>query len=498
MSDQINFEHTDALSQILEMVSCGIYFKDCEGRMVGCNSHFLNMVGLSDSRSAAGLPEKEFWHRLAEQPGPSAADPITTPLGFNNKYSISERPLKGRDGKPSGSVCVCRCLAPEESTLPVAAEIEETAAVFGAVERDQLIENKNQQFRSIANQVAHDIASPLAALSMIIPGLTDVPEAMRSTLKQAVTRIEDIAGQLLRQFNSQNHMDNIEPVKMFVSMELLAVLSEKRIQYGKAPVRFVEDIDDDACFAFISVNRSDWQRMLSNLINNAVDSFSGRAGCVRISLKVADGEVVMAVSDDGKGMSTLLTRTILKCIPVTQDKKNGHGIGLSQVAGVLQRNQGRLEIASSLGGGTRMTVSFPLVEQPEWAATQLILDADQIVLVLDDDEFIHGAWDARFKQILEERPNLKLMHFTKGDEMLVFLALLSETDLQRVYLLSDYELLKQEMNGLDMIEQLKMSRATLVTSHYANSSVIERAAKLNIRVLPKRLAPKVPILLRTR
>jgi hypothetical protein len=235
--------------------------------------------------------------------------------------------------------------------------------------------------------------------------------------------------------------------------------------------------------------------MLSNLINNAVDALEGKPGTVDIGLEVEDDKVVMVVSDTGKGMSSIVRDKILQGVSVTEGKPNGHGIGMTQVIDTVRKNKGTLAIDSVPGAGTRMIVTFQQTIQPEWAATKLVLHSDQTVLILDDDQFIHGAWDTHFAAVLAQNPNMKLFHFTEGERLLEFLMKLNATEMSKVYLLSDYELINQKLNGLDIIEQKQISQAMLVTSHYANGNVVARATKLNTLILPKRLASKVPILI---
>jgi hypothetical protein len=63
----------------------------------------------------------------------------------------------------------------------------------------------------------------------------------------------------------------------------------------------------------------------------------------------------------------------------------------------------------------------------------------------------------------------------------------------QVVFLSDYELLRQNKNGLQIIEESGIKNTILVTSYYANSSIRDRAVKLGVRILPKQLASTVPI-----
>ncbi|MEM8845214.1 MAG: hypothetical protein AAGB35_09245 [Pseudomonadota bacterium] len=63
----------------------------------------------------------------------------------------------------------------------------------------------------------------------------------------------------------------------------------------------------------------------------------------------------------------------------------------------------------------------------------------------------------------------------------------------KLFLLTDYELLKQQYNGLDIIEKTQISRAVLVTSHHANWDIQARSMSMDTRILPKQLASEVAI-----
>lgn len=63
-------------------------------------------------------------------------------------------------------------------------------------------------------------------------------------------------------------------------------------------------------------------------------------------------------------------------------------------------------------------------------------------------------------------------------------------------MLTDFELLKQELTGLQVIETTQIQRSILVTSHYANKSVLEQATKTNTKILPKQLASEISIIIK--
>ncbi len=199
------------------------------------------------------------------------------------------------------------------------------------------------------------------------------------------------------------------------------------------------------------------------------------------------------IEDNGKGMRPELAKTILNHIGVTDGKENGHGIGLTQVLDTLQNNEGKLEIESQEGVGTKMILTFPRIPSQNWIADSIKLVDDDIVIILDDDSSIHMAWNTRFDELVRKFPNLAVLHFEIGQECIDFINRIAPDKIHKVFLLTDYELLKQDVNGLDVIHQTPVERSILVTSHYADKAICSCAIKAGTTILPKQLAYDIPI-----
>ncbi len=363
-------------------------------------------------------------------------------------------------------------------------------------EKQKALLEQEAKFTKIANQVAHDIRSPVGTLLMILKSCMDIPEARRITLREAAMGIGDIANHLLHEYRKKGADEAIvheERQAMLVSTVLLESLTHKKYQYEGLPIQFDYNFQPNTQFAFIEIQASAFKRMLSNLMNNAVDAFDGQHGTVGLQLEADNEWVKICIQDMGKGMSSDLRDKILHKTAVTQGKQSGHGLGFTQVWETLDQNQGELEIDSKLGVGTMITATFPRITAPHWIAEEMVLNANDTVAILDDDSSIHGAWDARFESLLNENAELQLKHFQMGSEALAFIERLTETQKERIFLLSDYELLKQEFNGLEVIAKSGLQRCMLVTSHYADPAIQKEAAKTNTRILPKQLASEVLI-----
>lgn len=351
----------------------------------------------------------------------------------------------------------------------------------------------------VASQVAHDINSPLASLLMVTQSCTDIPENTRITMREAINNIRDIAQNLLRRYengrikDSNTEIATKEYQPVLVALILSQLIIDKRHQYQNLPVSFDSQFSSDSSFAFIQAAPTDFKRMLSNLINNAVDALDGNSGQITLQLEVDSDRVKIVVLDTGKGMPKDVINKITQNIAVTKDKKNGHGIGFTQTMETLKNNQGEIAIDSKTGYGTKITLIFPRVAPAAWLATELEICAGDTVVVLDDDSSIHGAWDERFKKYINAN-EMSIKHFQAGSAALDFLNQ-PGTAKNKIFLLADYELLKQNLNGIDVIERaaLPKGRSLLVTSHYANQAVLDHAAKIGIKILPKQLAAEIPI-----
>lgn len=368
-------------------------------------------------------------------------------------------------------------------------------------ELNQAIVAEQKHFREIVRKVAHDINSPLAALNMMLDTASDIPEDKRLFFRRATRSILDIANNLLsNDCVEENAISTRIEYRwpLLVSDLLSQLLSEKKVQYQNLPVTFELIIANDAQFAFIQAQKTEFQRAISNLINNAVDSLEIKddgtiAHIVIVQLTADDNSVVIKVKDNGKGMQQDKVDKIRQHQSFTDGKKNGHGLGLQQVWEMLDCNGGDMAIHSDAGKGTSIQLTFPRIAASSWIAQEIHLNPYNIIVILDDDQSIHQAWDLRFASFLESSPSLRLHHFIQGQEALDFLGELSSQEKNHVLFLSDYELLYQSRDGLQIIEISQVTSAILVTSYYSHPQVRDIATQLNVKMLPKQMAAIIPI-----
>lgn len=109
---------------------------------------------------------------------------------------------------------------------------------------------------------------------------------------------------------------------------------------------------------------SELREALTNLILNAVDAVQ-QTGTITIHTSIhgrhgtgGPAEVVLEVEDDGTGMDKETRERCLEPFFSTKGAR-GTGLGLAMVYGIMERHEGRIDIISEKGEGTRMRLIFP-------------------------------------------------------------------------------------------------------------------------------------------
>lgn len=502
------------LVQIIDNLPGDIYWKDKDGVWQGLNStasENLRKMGFPYEKShVIGKTDYDlFSHEMADTFRKHDLEVMSTeevltreeagvlPSGEIITQLSTKRRLLDQSGSVSGVIgntVNISYLKKIEDDLRLA----QTAAA--EAEKLRLENEMNKNLAKLAGQVVHDIRSPLTSLIFLVRTCTELPEEKRSALKEVTESIEDIANNLLNEYKVHDSDSDEQSIQQaactLVSVSLLEGLSHKQYEYQNRGVIFDHHIEKEAYFSFIAVSSSDLKRMISNLINNACEACeAGATPRIHVNLEATKRHVRMTIRDNGKGMPQTVIDQVMRGHAVSVDKKSGHGIGLTQVRETLQRHGARMLIDAVIGEGTTFTLIFPRLAAPAWIADGIVLHRDETVVIVDDDKSIHGAWAARFESVLAIAPNVQLKHFTVGQEAIRFINALSVDEKKHTFLLIDYELLNQPVSGLDIISQTNLERSILVTSHYAEKPLQDRAVVMGVKVLPKQLAPEVSILL---
>lgn len=249
---------------------------------------------------------------------------------------------------------------------------------------------RDEALAQFAQQVAHDIRSPLAALEVASNEAAQLPEDKRMLIGGAVGRIRDIANSLLDKQRSLAAGADIfaakPPVRANdaepVSLPKLtrSLIEEKRLELRASPgieLRF----DEAPPGMLARVPPAEFKRVLSNLINNSIEALGGR-GAVGVDLELRADWALVNVRDNGKGISPEILAKLGER-GKTHGKEGGSGLGLHHARASAEAWGGRLDVESEPGKGTTVTIRIPRheFEVDHWDA-----------ILIDDDELTRTAW----------------------------------------------------------------------------------------------------------
>jgi hypothetical protein len=133
--------------------------------------------------------------------------------------------------------------------------------------------------------------------------------------------------------------------------------------------------------------------VLLNLAVNARDAMN-EGGVLTLQTRLVEeggaSQVVLTVSDTGKGMDRETLRRCLEPFFTTKPVGQGVGLGLSMAFGFMAQTGGKLAVASEPGKGTKVTLVFPRSAQSAGSSTPaapapLVGGAELILLIEDED-----------------------------------------------------------------------------------------------------------------
>jgi len=103
------------------------------------------------------------------------------------------------------------------------------------------------------------------------------------------------------------------------------------------------------------------QQVFLNLFLNAKDAMP-KGGWLSISTRIEAGQAVAEIADTGSGIPSEHLARIYDPFFTTKATGQGTGLGLSITYGIVREHDGSIDCDSTLGQGTRFTLSFPPAE----------------------------------------------------------------------------------------------------------------------------------------
>ncbi len=242
-----------------------------------------------------------------------------------------------------------------EELIKLGSAFDDMAARLEQADRDQ---------RRFLADVAHEIATPVNAVSGFALALADGAAEDERERGEAKSVIEVQAGRLrdlLSDLRELTQLDLAEGVR--VSPILLRPFGERLVASFQPAARDAEvDLELTADGGEALTDARLLEMIASNLLSNAI-RYTPSGGSVQFELRRAETELVLRVRDTGVGIPAEHQKRIferLYRVDSTRDRATGgSGLGLAIVHRAVHSLGGHIELDSAVGQGSEFRVTLP-------------------------------------------------------------------------------------------------------------------------------------------
>jgi two-component system, NtrC family, sensor kinase len=265
---------------------------------------------------------------------------LDLPAGYKRIFDIAKTPLLDNLLNPYGTIIV----------------FEDITEKIG-LQQQLLTSEKLASIGLLSAGVAHEINTPLTGISsyvqMLQKKLTDPHYAQILDKIEAQTdRVGKIIKNLLN--FSRNPSDST-----FHRVDMKECLGEilSLIDYKLKTMNIELEMAFDP-IAPVYAQGERLQQVFINIILNALDAMPG-GGKLRIALHRTGPEAIVEIADTGSGIKPENLPRIFDPFFTTKGVGKGTGLGLSISYAIIKEHEGRIQVESEPGKGTKFTVFIP-------------------------------------------------------------------------------------------------------------------------------------------
>jgi len=395
------------LTGVISAVPQLVYWKNAEGRYVGCNAAFLNFRGMEESQ-LLGRTEAELAVADALMCALAELEPTVTRSG----NAVVDRKMDLADSHGQVRSLLLSVLPLDDATAGGRGVIGVGADITRAreLERQLAQANRLESIGQLAAGIAHEINTPIQYVADNVAFLSDATGDLLSAAQR-------IAGLAATSSTSENVpaaelRTLLDPLDLdFLSGEIPGALSESKEGLGRVteivramkeyahPGATRREIDvNRAVESTVQVCRNEWKyvakveldldpgvglvpcfegelkQVILNMVVNAAQAIGEdqqrrserNLGTIGISTRRTTDELLIMIRDDGPGMDEKVRQRVFDPFFTTKEVGKGSGQGLSLAhAVIVTKHHGRIDLETAPGQGACFTLHLPLEPPPE-------------------------------------------------------------------------------------------------------------------------------------
>jgi len=229
-------------------------------------------------------------------------------------------------------------------------ELGESAVKLARSEREQA-------WREMAKQVAHEIKNPLTPMRLTVQSFEQRFDVTDPNIK---SKLSEFSRSLIQQIDTMSSIASA--FSSFAEMpkqkrEELNVVEVVKLALDIFNEDFIHYFhEEDVLIA--RLDKTHLIRILTNLVKNAIQSLENIEN-PKIEVKVYDdnGNIIIKVADNGKGIEEADRNKVFE--PKFTTKSSGMGLGLPMIKNIVEAYDGNINFTTELNRGTVFTVTIP-------------------------------------------------------------------------------------------------------------------------------------------
>ena len=298
--------------------------------------------------------------------------------------SLTISPIKDDSGRVIGASKIARDVTERKRMED---DLRRLAADLSAADR-----RKNEFLATLA----HELRNPLAPMSNMLEvlkrsnGDAEILKRAHDTIGRQLAQMVRLVDDLL-DLNRITH-DRLELRRSEV--ELSSVIQQAvevaRPLIDEASQRLIVDLPSEPIY--LNADRARLAQLFGNLLNNS-SKYTGPEGTISLTAKRIDGEVLVAVKDNGAGIPQDKLDSIfdmfMQVDRTSEQSQAGLGIGLTLVKRLTQMHGGSIEARSAgAGQGSEFVVRLPVLSKPSVSSqpeSTVESSPERRILIVDDN-----------------------------------------------------------------------------------------------------------------
>jgi signal transduction histidine kinase len=226
-----------------------------------------------------------------------------------------------------------------------------------AVESIVTYSQKIASLGRLTSGVAHEVKNPLNAMRIHLELLRtrlgqDRPDVADNVevIGESLQRLDRVVQGFLRFMRPQDL--RLQPLDANALVGEVARIAETEVRAAGVTV----DLDLASDLPLVAADQELIQQAVSNLATNGIQAMAPGGTLTLGTRRAPDGGVEIRVVDQGTGIAPEDLDRVFRLYYTT--KPGGSGIGLSLVYRIVQMHDGRIDVDSTVGKGTTMTVTL--------------------------------------------------------------------------------------------------------------------------------------------